>query len=275
VSNPSWVAFTDLDESLLDRDNYSFEAARAALEELRRRNIPLVLCTSKTASETLHFRGLLQNEDPFVVEGGGGIHVPKGYFPKLPKPQEDRGPFVLLPLAAGHEDILKGIGHLKEFTANSIRAFDDLTPEDIAAETGLPVDLARLAKEREFDEPFKFIRREGEFCYQLTRIAAERFLRITRGGRYYHLHGDTDKGKAVRLLIGLFEQKLGRIRTLAVGDSEMDLPMLAAVDVPIAVLRDSGRHDPVLVNGVKHLRRIDFPGPLGWDKGIREALQDA
>jgi mannosyl-3-phosphoglycerate phosphatase len=275
VTTPSWVAFTDLDESLLDRENYSFAPAQAALEELRRRNIPLVLCTSKTASETLHFRSLLQNQDPFVVEGGGGIYVPKGCFPKLPKPQEDRGPYVLLPLSTGHEDILRGIGHLKEFTANSIRAFDDLTPEEIAAETGLSVDIARLAKEREFDEPFKFIRREGEFCYQLTRIAAERFLRITRGGRYYHLHGDTDKGKAVSLLISLYAQKLGRIRTLAVGDSEMDLPMLAAVDVPIAVLRDSGRHDPVLVNGVKHLRRIDLPGPAGWDKGIREALQEA
>jgi mannosyl-3-phosphoglycerate phosphatase len=274
VSTSPWVVFTDLDESLLDRASYTFDPARPALEELQARGIPLVLCTSKTAAETLHYRTLLDNPHPFIVEGGGGIYVPQGYFEKLPKPHEDRGPYTLLPLAAGYEEILRGLGHLKEFTANSIRGFDDMTPEQIAADTGLPLELARLAKEREFDEPFKFIRREGEFCYQLTRIAAERFLRITRGGRYYHLHGDTDKGKAVQVLIALFAQKLGRIRTMAVGDSEMDLPMLGAVDAPIAVLRESGQHDPVLVNGVKHLRRVPAPGPAGWDQGVRAALAE-
>jgi len=274
MSEPRWIVFTDLDESLLDRESYSFEPARPALEELRRRGVPLVFCTSKTAAESRHFRTLLDNRDPFVVEGGGGIYIPKGYFPKLPKLQEDRGPYMLLPLSTSHEKVLKGLGHLKEFTANSVRAFDDMSAEEIAGDTKLPLDLAALAKDREFDEPFKFVRREGEFAPHLSRVAGERDLRVTRGGRYYHLHGDTDKGRAVELLIKLFAQKLGKVRTLAVGDSEMDLPMLAAVDVPIAVLRDTGRHDPVLVNGVKHLRRIEFPGPIGWDKGIREVLQD-
>jgi len=272
MSEARWVAFTDLDESLLDREGYSFDPARPALDVVRQRGIPLVLCTSKTASETLHFRTLLGNEDPFVVEGGGGIYIPKGYFPKLPRLQEDRGAYMLLPLAAGHEGILKGLGHLKEFTANSIRAFDDMTAEEIAADTKLPLELARLAKDREFDEPFKFIRREGEFASQLPRIAAERYLRVTRGGRYYHLHGDTDKGKAAEILIKLFAQKFGRIRTLAVGDSEMDLPMLGAVDVPIAVLREDGRHDTVLRTGVKDLTCVPQAGPAGWNTGILEVL---
>lgn len=272
MSDPRWVAFTDLDESLLDREGYTFDAASPALHELRTRGIPLVLCTSKTMAETLQFRTLLMNEDPFVVEGGGGIYVPQGYFEKLPRPQEDRGPYVLLPLSVGHEEVLKGIGHLKEFTANSIRAFDDMTPEEIAADTKLPLDLAHLAKAREFDEPFKFIRREGEFGFHLSRIAAERSLRVTRGGRYYHLHGDTDKGRAVDVLKKLFARKLGPIRTLAVGDSEMDLPMLATVEAPIAVLRENGRHDTVLTAGVKHLLRVPKAGPAGWNMGVLEVL---
>jgi mannosyl-3-phosphoglycerate phosphatase len=269
-----WVAFTDLDESLLDREAYSFEAARPALEELRRQNIPLVLCTSKTAAETLRFRTLLENRDPFVVEGGGGIYIPKGYFDKLPRSHEDRGEYLLLPLGRGHEDVLKGLGHLKEFTANSIRAFDDMTAEEIAADTRLPLELARLAKDREFDEPFKFVRREGEFAPHLSRVAGERSLRVTRGGRYYHLHGEVDKGMATQTLIRLFAQKLGRVRTLAVGDSEMDFPMLGAVDVPIAVLRENGRHDPVLTTGVKDLLRVPRPGPAGWNDAVLQVLKD-
>jgi mannosyl-3-phosphoglycerate phosphatase len=270
----AWVVFTDLDESLLDRERYSFDEARPALEEVRRRGIPLILCTSKTASETLAVQQRLGIDTPFIVEAGGGVVVPRGLFPKLPSPHEERGGRVLLPLAAGREEVLRGLGHLKEFTANSIRGFDDMTAEEIAADTGLPVGTARLAREREFDEPFKFVRREGEFAAHLPRVAREVGLRVTRGGRYYHLHGDTDKGRAVAVVASLYRAKLGAIRTLAVGDSEMDLPMLAAVDVPIAVQRDDGRHDAVLVSGVARLRAIPAKGPAGWNAGVLQALNE-
>lgn len=269
----SWVVFTDLDESLLDRESYAFDAARPALEEVRRREIPLVLCTSKTASETVYFQERLGVEGPFVVEAGGGVYVPRGYFERLPGPSEERGSFLLAPLAARHEEVLRGLGHLKEYTANSIRAFDDMTVEEVARDTGLPPELARRAKEREFDEPFKFVRREGEFAAHLPRVAAEVGLRITRGGRYYHLHGETDKGRAVALLASLFRKKLGSIRTIGVGDSEMDLALLSAVDVPIAVQRHDGHHDPALSAGVRGLRRVEAPGPAGWNLGVLEALR--
>jgi mannosyl-3-phosphoglycerate phosphatase len=267
-----WVIFTDLDESLLDRERYSFDEARPALEEVRRRSVPLVLCTSKTAGETLEIQRRLGLREPFVLEAGGGIGVPKGCFTSLPRGAEDRGDWELLALSERRGEILQGLGRLKAATANSIRGFDDMTAEEVSRETGLPPDLAALALEREFDEPFRFVRREAEFSAQLPRLAHECGLRITRGGRFWHLHGDTDKGRAVRLLKSLFRVKLGEIRTIGVGDSEMDLPMLNEVDVPIAVLRADGRHDHVLSTGVKALRRVPLRGPAGWNAGVLEAL---
>jgi mannosyl-3-phosphoglycerate phosphatase len=269
-----WVVFTDLDESLLDRVTYACEAARTALEELRRRGIPLVLCTSKTAPETLHHQRALGIADPFIVEAGGGVYVPKGYFPKLPGMWVDCGDRYLLPMSVSRDEVLAGLGHIKEATSNAVRGFDDMTDEEIARDTGLPIHLAALARRREFDEPFKFVRREAEFAASLPRLARERGLRVTRGGRYWHLHGDTDKGAAVRLLKALFREKLGRTRTLAVGDSEMDLPMLLAVDVPIAVLRADGRHEAALVAGVPNLRAVPLRGPEGWNRGVLEALKE-
>ena len=267
-----WVVFSDLDESLLDRETYRFEEARPALEEIRRRGIPLVLCTSKTAAETLHFERLLGISEPFIVESGGGMYVPKGYFPKLTGTVVDRGAHQLIPLAAGREKVLAGLGHLKEFTANSIRGFDDMTAEEVAEETGLSLEMARLAKERDFDEPFKFVRREEEFAPHLARVALERGLRVNRGGRYYHLHGDTDKGYAVEMLKAHFVRERGPLRTIGIGDSELDFPMLAVVDVPIAVQRRDGTYDPVLTAGVKNLRRAPGRGPAGWNAGVLEAL---
>ena len=45
------IVFTDLDGTLLDHDDYSFEAARPALAKLETLNIPVILTTSKTATE--------------------------------------------------------------------------------------------------------------------------------------------------------------------------------------------------------------------------------
>ncbi|MFB3136761.1 MAG: HAD hydrolase family protein [Nitrospirales bacterium] len=65
------VIFTDLDGSLLDTETYRFDAARAALEELTARQVPLVLCTSKTRAEVEPLRQELGITDPFIVENGG------------------------------------------------------------------------------------------------------------------------------------------------------------------------------------------------------------
>lgn len=48
---PPMVVFSDLDGALLDHETYEFDAARPALDRLRRDGVPLVLCTSKTRAE--------------------------------------------------------------------------------------------------------------------------------------------------------------------------------------------------------------------------------
>ena len=77
------LVFTDLDGTLLDHESYSFEPALPALAVLKEKNIPLVLCTSKTRAEIELFRIQLKNIHPFISENGGAIFVPKGnYFPQ-------------------------------------------------------------------------------------------------------------------------------------------------------------------------------------------------
>src|SRR4030042_1090542 len=75
------LVFTDLDGTLLDHRNYSFEPARPALRLLRESGIPLIICTSKTRAEVEEIRAALGNTDPFVVENGGAVFVPEGDLP--------------------------------------------------------------------------------------------------------------------------------------------------------------------------------------------------
>jgi len=78
------LVFTDLDGTLLDHDTYSWAAAAPALEELQRREIPLIFCTSKTDAEVQALRRAMGNSHPFIVENGGAIVIPPGFFRPVP-----------------------------------------------------------------------------------------------------------------------------------------------------------------------------------------------
>ncbi|MFH0811726.1 MAG: HAD hydrolase family protein [Pseudomonadota bacterium] len=70
------IIFTDLDDTLLDTYTHSFERALPALEFLKQKAIPLILCSSKTKREIEFYRKKLGNNHPFISENGGGINYP-------------------------------------------------------------------------------------------------------------------------------------------------------------------------------------------------------
>ena len=76
-----YIVFSDLDGTLLD-NRYEFDEAEDGLNILRERNIPLILCSSKTRLEIEELRLRLKNNEPFVAENGGAIFIPKDYFEK-------------------------------------------------------------------------------------------------------------------------------------------------------------------------------------------------
>lgn len=232
------IVITDLDGCLLDARTYSWEAHREALEELRRRGIPLVFCSSKTRAEMEALRREIGNTDPFIVESGGAVIL------------ESR----TIVLGTPYAEILQGFDRLKVRVA--ARGFSDMTPEEIARECGLSLKQARLAKQREYDEPFVCAGDPGP-------AAAELGLRCSRGVRFWHLHGDTDKGRAVRALL----REIGPARAVGIGDSMLDLHLLEACAVRAAVARPDGTWDEVLEANFPDLRR--FPD---WSSAVRELV---
>ena len=73
----SLIVFTDLDGTLLDHDTYSWQEAAPALEALRIKGVPLILCSSKTRAEMLVLWQELGLSHPFITENGGGIFAPE------------------------------------------------------------------------------------------------------------------------------------------------------------------------------------------------------
>jgi predicted mannosyl-3-phosphoglycerate phosphatase (HAD superfamily) len=50
------------------------------IELLKEKNIPLILASAKTRSEQNLIREELGLSDPYSVENGGAVVIPKGYF---------------------------------------------------------------------------------------------------------------------------------------------------------------------------------------------------
>ncbi|MRR56001.1 MAG: HAD-IIB family hydrolase [Deltaproteobacteria bacterium] len=264
------IVFSDLDGTLLD-ENYSFAAARPALRKMAKSAIPLILCTSKTRKEIEHYRDKIGNSHPFISENGGGIFIPEGYFPDETflerfSPSSEPG-YRVIRLGTPYRDLRKAFAELRA-EGFPITGFGDLTLDELAQQTGLSARETLLCKERDFDEPFLFTGSE-EVKSALFRAIRDRGL-FTTQGVYFHLLGDNDKGKAVQILSEIFRAQYGSIRTVALGDSPNDLPMLESVDIPLVVQRPDGRHHPSL--SLPNFDKVEGIGPHGWNSAMLELL---
>ena len=71
------LVYSDLDATLLDHENYSFNPAIPALKLLEKKGIPLILASSKTYQEMIAIKKSMGNYYPFIYENGSGIFFRK------------------------------------------------------------------------------------------------------------------------------------------------------------------------------------------------------
>lgn len=280
------VIFTDLDGTLLDSNTYSFEGALPALNLLKERGIPLVLSSSKTRTEVEHYRRLLDNHDPFIVENGGAVFIPKGYFP-FPISELDSPPrrtddfYEILELGVPYPSLVQALRDIREELDLDLKGFSDMEKEEVVALSGLSMAEATMALQREWGEPFRADLSPIDM-ERLEKAVLDRGLRLTVGDRFYHLTGANDKGQAVKALIRIYQSASGgEIKSVALGDSLNDLPMLQAVDIPILLPKSEGGFDLSVISSIWSISSISSvsssgnrmilakeAGPRGWNRAI-------
>jgi mannosyl-3-phosphoglycerate phosphatase len=266
---PTIIIFTDLDGTLLHPRTYSFDEARSALGLIRQRDIPLIICSSKTRAEIEVYRSKLSNGHPFVSENGGGVFVPEGYFPFTVNGETQTG-YRLISFGRPYQELRDVLTGLRERLSTKVRGFGDLSVQEIAALSGLAEPEAVLAKMRDFDEPFIF-EEDGVKKDVFLQAIEARGYRWTRG-RFYHIMGENDKGRAVTFLKGLYEKQYGPIHTIGLGDNLNDLPLLRVVDQPVLVQKEDGTYEASV--SLPNLIRADGIGPRGWNRAITRLLAE-
>jgi len=262
------VVITDLDGTLLDRTSYSYTAAMPALGLLREKKIPLVFCSAKTRAEQELYRNKLGICAPFIVENGGAIFIPRGYFPFDFNYHKTAGRYLVIELGMPYQEGRRILEQIRSELGIDFRGFGDMSPEGVARETGLDLEAARRAKRREYDETLKLDGTPREIERVLSAIQ-EAGLNYAYGGSYYDIMGANDKGRAAIILIELFRRKLGELQTIGLGDSVNDLPLLAIVDIPVLVQKPGVRWEEV---DLPVLRRAEGIGPVGWRKAVEELI---
>ena len=243
------IIFTDLDGTLLNHEDYSFDEASEMLDFIKIHNIPLIFTTSKTKKECEILQEKIGLDAPFIVENGACIFG-----------LEDGD----IQLGLHYSDIRLFMDSVKEVF--DIQAFSDMSVEAVMEYTDFSYDLAKLAKERDFSEPF-LIKDERKLT-ALEKLAEEVGMKILKGGRFYHLVGiEQDKGKAVSRVLELYHDS----HAIGLGDNYNDVDMLRVVDTPVLIPHHEGKYIDVTI---PNLIYAAHKGSLGWNESLKKILKD-
>jgi len=266
------IILTDLDGTLLDHQTYDYSPARPALAKLKEKNIPLVLCTSKTAAEVLPFRTKIENEDPFIVENGGGIYIPNSYFSTIPFETRQIDHFSVISLGGPYSELQEVLARISNENGLVVESFQRMTASELAESTGLSLPQAERSLQREFDLPFRILS-QNYSRRQLEEKVQRVGLRLTQGGRFFHLSKDCEKGEAVAQLIEIYQINHGDpVHSIGLGDSHSDLSMLREVHVPVIIPNPHSMAP--LSDELPAAQRAHAPGPKGWNDVVLSLLVD-
>ena len=270
MNSPGLVIITDLDGTLLDPQTYSYESSLRTLRKLQALNIPIVLCSSKTCSEMEPLWHELNLRDPFIVENGGAIFFLPDYFPFAVENAKVRGKFHVLELGQRIDVLRPALMEASQSQHVPIRSFGDMSIQEISQLTGLSRKHAQAASEREYDEPF--IVRQINYGRLFTALRTKGF-KITQGDRFFHFSRGSDKGKATRKLMELYQRVNSSVRSVGLGDAGLDLPMLREVNTPILIRKPDRSWDSTITQNLTGIKKTLKIGPEGWSEAVEEILK--
>ncbi|GLP98613.1 hypothetical protein GCM10007891_04670 [Methylophaga thalassica] len=266
-----WLVFTDMDGSLLDHHNYHFDEAIPTLTALEQNHIPVIPVTSKTAAEVELIRDSLANHHPFIIENGAAVYIPQDYFEKQPEGTEKRGKYWVKSFVQPRSYWQSLINQLRPKYQNDFVTFADAGIDGIIAMTGLNVHAAACAARREFGEPVSWHGNgnlKQQFIAELNALGAN----ILEGGRFLHVSGQCDKGRALKWLTDMYQNTMPEqvIQTLAIGDSQNDKAMLEQADHALVIR--SPVHGLPDIDRTHNLTVSTFFGPKGWAEGVTQII---
>lgn len=251
----SLLIVTDLDGSLLDHHDYNWDAASEWLARLKTHQIPLVLCSSKTAAEIIPLQKRLGiSGTPFIAENGARV-----VLESEPAPGDEPGQDYLA--------LCEVLRHLQSRFRFS--DFHDFSDDEVARFTGLSLAEASQSRLRDASEVVLW-RDDSEKMALFCDALAEHQLALTQGGRFWHvMPAGRGKGVALAQVQQHLEQRAGKpLTTIGLGDGPNDVPMLERADYAV-VIKGFSKTPVILQRSDQHnVYHTAHVGPEGWREGL-------
>lgn len=263
------VLFTDPDTLRDGHDDWT--ATRDVIRELEDRGIAVVLWGNETRSEMELIQSDLSLQHPFISENGGGLFIRHAYFLERPAGGRDIQSYDVLDFGRPYHEVAEALHEVARRHECPVIGFSVMSIADVARECDLTLAQARLAKLREYDEPFRVADPEpavySRICGALRRLGYRCFTHE----RFHHATGVADKAQSIRTLTSLYcGAHDGHVLTIGVARAPSETCLLQAVDIPL-VVRSTGADAARLSHKVPTARLIDA-GPRGWGEAILESL---
>ena len=258
IENSSIWVVSDVDGTLMDH-SYDLTPAIETIRWLKKKKIPVILCTSKTASEVKVIRKDLNLKDPYIVENGGAIY---GEYPN-----GDEWEIILGDSYYSLEQVLNNISKKINYKLVPLNSLSDLESTTLTGLTGKSLDLMR---DRHWSMPFL---NPPEYLNEKLKIFCKQYhVDIFRGNRMSHLLSkNSNKGSAINAL--LEKSKNTNVKIIGIGDSPNDLPLLKSSDLKIVISGINGPNQKLLDD----LKEIDIsvsdkPHGYGWKEEVLKAI---
>lgn len=282
MSNVSYIVSTDLDGTLLDHHDYSWHAAQAALELCHKRQIPVIINTSKAASEVVTILGDLGFSAPFIVENGSALIIPRDIINNVDclMREELRASMiddhVIITFGTERDRILEFINLMRDTKGWCFEGFSDWSIEQISQKTGLSLDNAQRASFKKYSEPFVWNDTQANLV-EFKKCVAEAGFRCMQGGRFFHIQGQTTKAQPLMWLKNnlsyIIENVDGNSSTklICLGDNHNDVDMLNIADYPVCIRSPVAQYPELTTS--KTVIYTHYFGPKGWDEAINAILR--
>jgi mannosyl-3-phosphoglycerate phosphatase len=269
----SGVVFSDIDGTLIDIFTGQFNTTIKFVNQLREYGIPLILCSSKTEAEQIELRRRANVSDPFIVENGGAVIIPLGYFENMSNYESkysvmETGNFQIIELGKPASQIKSALQKIRASSQFKFKSLSDLSIDEISIVTKMSTDAVSRMIQRKYGETIVEIKNDDLPGF-VTKVQ-DFGLKVIFGGRFFDITGGNDKGTAVKILVDLYRRKYGGdVVFFGIGDSKNDESMLKFVDFPMLVQCPDGTWYDMKVDGLNKLNGI---GPDGWILGFNEII---